>query len=73
MKPRAGAQRRYHPGSPFQAQPEPVIEEFAVGDRVVHDTYGLGRVLATEEAAVIVDFGTQNLRVTSPFSKMTKL
>lgn len=73
MKPRSGAQRRYHPGSPFQAQPAPEIEEFAVGDRVTHDTHGLGRVVAQDDATVTVDFGSIQVRVASPFSKLTKL
>lgn len=49
------------------------MEEFAVGDRVTHDTYGLGRIVAQEEAAVTVDFGSHQVRVASPFSKLTKL
>ena len=70
---KSGAQRRYHPGSPFQAPPPPVIEEFAAEDRVTHDTYGLGVVVEGNETAVVVDFGSQRVRVTSPFTKLTKL
>ena len=73
MKPRSAPQRRHHPGSPFQAQPAPEIEQFAVGDRVTHDSYGLGRVVAEEDAAVTVDFGARQVRVASPFHKLTKL
>jgi hypothetical protein len=50
-----------------------VIEQYAVDDVVCHDTYGVGRVVSTESAAVTVDFGTQKVRITSPFRKMTKL
>jgi hypothetical protein len=50
-----------------------VIETFTVGDRVTHDTYGLGRVTADEPSAVIVTFGTQHVRIESPFRKLTKL
>ncbi|QNN51696.1 hypothetical protein [Nocardioides mesophilus] len=73
MKPRTAAQQRHLASSPFQAKPEPTIEQFAVGDRVTHDKYGLGRILDKEEEAVTVAFGDQQIRITSPFHKMTKL
>jgi len=73
MSTRAAAQRRYFPSSPFQAPPESVIERFAVDDRVTHDEYGLGRVVAAEEGAVTVDFGVRTVRLTSPFRKLTRL
>lgn len=44
-----------------------------MGDRVVHDKYGLGRVVGQEDAAVAVDFGSHQVRVASPFHKLTKL
>ncbi len=44
-----------------------------MGDRVVHDKYGLGRIVGQEEAAVAVDFGSHQVRVVSPFHKLTKL
>jgi hypothetical protein len=50
-----------------------VIEEFAAEDRVTHDTYGLGVVVEGNEAAVVVDFGSQRVRIASPFTKLTKL
>lgn len=59
--------------SPFKAQPEPLIDLFAVGDRVSHDTYGLGRVTDAEASAVTVDFQTRKVRVASPYRKMRKL
>lgn len=49
------------------------IEEFAVQDRVTHDTYGLGQVVEADEVAVIVDFAGQRVRVVSPFTKLSKL
>lgn len=73
MTKRAPAQRRHHPSSPFQAQPEPVIEEFALHDRVTHDQYGLGRVVGREDDAVTVQFGDRTVRLPSPFAKLTKL
>jgi hypothetical protein len=70
------ATRRYIPGSPFNNIPEPVrhIERYALDDLVTHDRYGLGTVIGVEEeVAVLVDFGTQQERITSPYSKLTKL
>ena len=73
MRKQPAAQRRYLPGSPFQAPPPVEIEEFAVEDRVTHDTYGLGQVVEADEVAVIVDFGGHHVRVVSPFTKLSKL
>ena len=74
MKPARAATRRYLPGSPFNKPPvlRPV-KEFAAGDQVTHDRYGLGRVLTTDESGVFVDFGTQQERIVAPYSKLTKL
>ncbi len=65
--------RPRHASSPFQPSPAPVIELYAVGDRVCHDSYGLGRVLGIDASGVTVDFSSGTVRVTSPFRKMTKL
>lgn len=65
--------RRHLSSSPFQPAPEPVIQRFEPGDRVSHDSYGMGRVVSTEPAAVTVDFGTQTVRITSPFRKLALL
>jgi hypothetical protein len=74
MRPRSAASRRFLPGSPFNnLQPVQEIERFAVQDRVSHDKYGLGRVVIAEDAAVTVDFGAQQIRIGSPFHKLTKL
>lgn len=73
MSSRSPAQRRHLPSSPFNARPERVIEEFAVDDRVTHDAHGLGRIVGVEGAAVTVDFGSHQLRVVSPFNKLTKI
>ncbi|MFC5179168.1 CarD family transcriptional regulator [Nocardioides taihuensis] len=59
--------------SPFQPDPEPVIEEFEVGELVSHDTHGVGRVVGVEAGAVTVDFRPKVVRVTSPYAKMGKL
>jgi hypothetical protein len=73
MTKRPPAPRRYSAGSPFASRPLPVIEEFAVDDRVTHDRFGVGRVIAEEPAAVIVAFGAQHVRVPSPYRRLTKL
>ncbi|NDL57188.1 hypothetical protein [Phytoactinopolyspora mesophila] len=73
MTKRIPAKRRHLASSPFLPQSEPVIEEFALGDRVSHDRYGVGRVTAEETGAVTVDFGSQTVRIASPFHKMARL
>jgi hypothetical protein len=65
--------RRHLASSPFKPEPEPVVEQFACGDLVSHDSFGMGRVVSTEPAAVTVDFGAQTVRIASPFRKMTLL
>lgn len=67
------ARRRHLASSPFKPQPEPIIEKFALEDRVSHDTYGVGRVIGEEEGAVTVDFGSQRVRITSPYNKLEHL
>ncbi|HET8961663.1 hypothetical protein [Nocardioides sp.] len=67
------ARRRHLASSPFQPNPDPVIEQFECGDLVSHDSYGMGRVVDAEAAAVTVDFGARRVRITSPFAKMSKL
>jgi hypothetical protein len=60
--------------SPFVVPPEAVHPEYAIGDRVIHDTYGLGRVIGLEGTrAVSVDFGRFTRRVPLPASRMTAL
>ncbi len=73
MTNRPASEPRYSAGSPFRARPTPVIEVFAVGDRVTHDKFGLGRVLTLEPAGVVVDFGAQRVRVASPYTRLTKI
>ena len=76
MKRARAASRRPLPGSPFNALPEePPAEQFAVRDQVSHDRYGLGRVIMVEDDddAVVVDFGSCQVRIVWPFAKMAKL
>lgn len=63
----------YSARSPFVQAVESPVETFAVGDRVTHDRFGLGKVIVLESAAVLVDFGAQRARVTSPFTRLTKI
>lgn len=46
-----------------------------MGDRVSHDQFGLGRVIAVENdnAAVLVDFSGRKGRIASPYAKLAKL
>jgi hypothetical protein len=75
MEPRAAGYRRHLASSPFPPPPQPPpIETFSERERVVHDRYGLGRVVAVEgAAAVVVDFGDTRVRICKPFNKLTKL
>jgi hypothetical protein len=72
MTPSTGP-RRHLATSPFRPDPEPIIETYAVDDLVSHDSYGMGRVIQVEAAAVTVDFTSQTVRITSPFHKMSRL
>lgn len=68
------ALKRSLPSSPFKAPVAPPTKHFAVGDQVTHDMYGLGRVIGVEEGiAVLVDFGSAQERILSPYAKMSKL
>ncbi|MEV6010540.1 hypothetical protein AB0M29_27445 [Streptomyces sp. NPDC051976] len=68
------ATKRFLPTSPFKAPVAPPPKEFQVGNRVTHDVYGLGRVTGVEEGvAVIVDFGSLQKRIMSPYTKLTNL
>ncbi|MFI0152581.1 hypothetical protein [Streptomyces lydicus] len=66
--------RRHLPSSPFKPPVTRPPKQFAIGDRVTHDEYGLGRVICIEEGiAVLVDFGSQQVRIMSPYGKLAKL
>ncbi|MBT3154454.1 hypothetical protein HTV45_26900 [Streptomyces sp. CHD11] len=71
---KSAAPKRHLPTSPFKASVAPPPKHFAVGDQVTHDVHGLGRVIAMEDGiAALVDFGSTQMRILSPYSKMTKL
>ncbi|MET7679552.1 hypothetical protein [Streptomyces sp. NPDC005423] len=68
------APKRHLPTSPFKAPATPASKHFALGEQVTHDVYGLGRVVSIEDGiAALVDFGSVQMRVLSPYAKMTKL
>jgi hypothetical protein len=75
MKPARAATRRFLPTSPFQPPPAaPPAEQFDVQDLVTHDKYGLGRVVSVEDdTALVIDFGSHRVRITTPCAKLTKL
>jgi hypothetical protein len=73
MKTPQHAPRSHLASSPFQAAPAPVIARFELHDRVCHQSYGLGRVVGEESAAVTVDFGNCTVRIVSPFPKLEKI
>ncbi len=59
-------------------RPDSAIPQLAIGDRVTHDSYGLGTVIALEgagpNAVAKVDFGTDGTkRLLLRFSPVTKL
>jgi hypothetical protein len=64
MSTRPRPRARSLPTSPFvRADVEPPsTAEFAVGDRVTLDSWGMGRVTQVTDEAVIVDFGSAGLR-----------
>ena len=65
--------RRHLSSSPF---PPPEVEHptYTVGERVCHDTYGLGRVINVESTiAVSIDFGSFTRRVTLPTPRLFAL
>jgi hypothetical protein len=65
--------RRHLASSPFKPDPEPRIEQYALNDLVSHDSYGMGRVIDVEAAAVTVDFRSRTVRILSPYSQMARL
>ena len=68
-----GVRRPHLAGSPFAPHVDPVVEQYALDDRVSHDAHGLGRVVGVDAGGVIVDFDGARARIASPFRKMTKL
>src|SRR6266571_6904466 len=75
MKPARAATRRLLPTSPFGPPPlAPPAEHFAVQDQVTHDKYGLGRVVSVDDgnSTLVIDFGTQQVRITMPCAKLSK-
>jgi hypothetical protein len=73
MKPYAGS-RRHLASSPFAPPVPQVVPVFVLDERVTHDKYGLGRVVSVEgDQAVVVDFGSAQIRLMRPFDKLSAL
>ncbi|MFG3347607.1 hypothetical protein ACGF1Z_21375 [Streptomyces sp. NPDC048018] len=71
---KSSAPKRYLPTSPFKAPVALPPKQFAVGDQVTHDVHGLGRVVGVENGiAAVVNFGSTQERILSPYPKMSKL
>ena len=68
-----GSRRPHLASSPFAPHVDPVVEQYALGDRVSHDAHGLGRVIGVDSGGVTVDFSSATARIATPFRKMTKL
>ena len=74
MKPARAATRRLLPTSPFTPRVAPPVGQFAMQDQVTHDKYGLGRVIGVEDdIALLIDFGSRQERIVTPFAKLTRL
>ncbi|MFL6089989.1 MAG: hypothetical protein ACJ71Z_07595 [Aeromicrobium sp.] len=66
--------RRHLSSSPFPPPVEVDHPTYALGERVCHDTFGLGRVIGLEGSiAVSVDFGSFTRRVTLPTPRLFSL
>ncbi len=73
MKPYAGS-RRHLASSPFQPPEAVTVATFVLDERVTHDKYGMGRVVSVEgDQAVVVDFGSMQVRLMRPFAKLSHL
>ena len=61
--------------SPFNAPTAaPPAIQFVVQDQVTHDKYGLGRVIGMEDdTALVIDFGSRQVRILTPFAELTRL
>jgi hypothetical protein len=70
----ASLSRRHLYSCPFSAPAEFDHPTYAIGDRVCHDTFGLGRVIGVEgTVAVSVDFGSFTRRVPLPTPRLFAL
>jgi hypothetical protein len=70
----SAANRRYLPTSPFKPRLEEPPERFELDDLVTHEKYGLGRVIVVEsDAAVVIDFTPEKVRIIAPFARMIRL
>jgi hypothetical protein len=67
------APRRRLRTSPFADRVEAAAPVLAPADRVTHEKYGLGEITSVGDGFVVVRFGSDHVRVASPFSRLTAL
>ncbi len=66
--------RRHLASSPFARAAEVEQPVFETDQRVLHDTYGLGRVVGKPSAKTVsVDFGNEIRHISLPTSKLSIL
>ena len=65
-----GHQPRRPSSSPFRDQPPPVYDVFEAQSRVIHDRYGIGRVLSLHGDRMDVQFGVGVVDVDTHSSKV---
>ncbi|MBC7595286.1 MAG: hypothetical protein H7288_15325 [Kineosporiaceae bacterium] len=66
--------RRHLSSSPFKPPVEEPVVIYEIGERVTHDTYGLGRIIGLENGiAVSIDFGSFTKRINLPSKKLFPL
>lgn len=70
---RSRPQRRHLASSPFPAEADPIVEVFELADAVIHDAYGMGKVISVDGEAITVDFRPQLVHLRSPYPGLTKL
>jgi hypothetical protein len=69
----SSSRRKHLPSSPFAPAVEPEVATYAVGEKVCHDLYGLGKVVGVDSHAVTVDFGDKAVRIKPPYAKLEHL
>jgi hypothetical protein len=73
MRPRLPVKKPVLATSPFRNQPQQVVPVYEVGDRVTHDSRGLGRVVRISADRIEVAFGSQTVSLTATNSKLHPL
>lgn len=70
----ASPSRKHLASSPFPPPEEVDHPTYSVGERVCHETFGLGRVVGVEgTTALSIDFGSFTRRITLPTPRLFAL